>query len=566
MSTTFKNIVNRFNTTIKAASSINNTDDPVTFNITDATGIPAVPFYFTVEQLTDSSVFERMLATAVDGDEIVATRAQDGSSKQTFAAGDLVQIRVMAAHIDDMTTVINALEDGTALLAGRSGGQTLIGGTASGNDLILQSSSDATKGKIYFGIAQTSYFDETTENLFIWTLNGLSLTSEMTGFTISGGGINSKFLSVVDDSYINQDLQTGASPSFGGLALGVGNLTMTGSIAATANRATKLWATAVEVTSAAGLTIGGTAISSIYAAVDQTMYIGSTQVAINRASATLNLAGIGTLGCGAITATSYDGVLAANLLDKTAAEVVSGFWTFPTGIRIETEDYNYLDMYSYKAGSPTNVIDMYSARGTKGTPTTVAINDDMINIRSKGYDGDSYSECARMMVEVDDEVSDGIVPGRWLFYTTDTSGNVVEALRLDSSQNATFAGTLACGAITSTGNLTISRTSADNILTIDNTGNTNYSTVFFKRESSVGTGKGGAYIRVQSNTATSATSLELGAGSNINADTAYNALVLNSDKSVDLAGTARVAGDPATDGYFVIKLSGVSYKVPCLAV
>lgn len=35
---------------------------------------------------------------------------------------------------------------------------------------------------------------------------------------------------------------------------------------------------------------------------------------------------------------------------------------------------------------------------------------------------------------------------------------------------------------------------------------------------------------------------------------------------IDLAGTARVAGDPTTDGYFVIKLSGVSYKVPCLAV
>ena len=37
--------------------------------------------------------------------------------------------------------------------------------------------------------------------------------------------------------------------------------------------------------------------------VDQTMYIGTTAVAINRASATLNLAGIGTLGCGAITST-----------------------------------------------------------------------------------------------------------------------------------------------------------------------------------------------------------------------------------------------------------------------
>jgi hypothetical protein len=38
-----------------------------------------------------------------------------------------------------------------ALLAGRSGGQTLIGGTASGNDLTLQSTSNATRGSIYFG-------------------------------------------------------------------------------------------------------------------------------------------------------------------------------------------------------------------------------------------------------------------------------------------------------------------------------------------------------------------------------------------------------------------------------
>jgi len=344
MATTFKNIVNRFNTTIKAASSINNTDDPVTFNITDATGIPAVPFYFTVEQLTDSSVFERMLATAVDGDEIVATRAQDGSSKQTFAAGDLVQIRVMAAHIDDMTTVINALEDGTALLAGRSGGQTLIGGTASGNDLILQSSSDATKGKIYFGIAQTSYFDETTENLFILTLNGLSLTSEMTGFTISGGGINSKFLSVVDDSYINQDLQTGASPSFADLTLS--GLTASELTATDANKklqslAVDTYPSLTEISYVKGLTsaiqtqlngkasslgaddnyvtdaektiIGNTSGSNTgdqdlsgKANVDQSMYIGTTEVAINRGTGTLNLAGIGTLACGTITVTGGD--------------------------------------------------------------------------------------------------------------------------------------------------------------------------------------------------------------------------------------------------------------------
>ena len=53
-------------------------------------------------------------------------------------------------------------------------------------------------------------------------------------------------------------------------------------------------------------------------------------------------------------------------------------------------------------------------------------------------------------------------------------------------------------------------------------------------------------------------------------------LFLGTDNSVDFAimtggvidfvATSRVAGDPATDGYFVIKISGVDYKVPCLAV
>jgi len=52
-----------------------------------------------------------------------------------------------------------------ALLAGRSGGQTLIGGTASGNDLILSSTSHATKGQIFFSAAQVSHFDEANERL-----------------------------------------------------------------------------------------------------------------------------------------------------------------------------------------------------------------------------------------------------------------------------------------------------------------------------------------------------------------------------------------------------------------
>jgi len=111
MSTPFKKVKNRVVTTIKVGSSINNTDDPVTFNITDAAAFPVAPFYITVEVINDDTTYERMLCTDLTGDQITATRAQDGSSKQTFSAGDLVMVRVIAAHFDDMTDAVNDLED-----------------------------------------------------------------------------------------------------------------------------------------------------------------------------------------------------------------------------------------------------------------------------------------------------------------------------------------------------------------------------------------------------------------------------------------------------------------------
>jgi hypothetical protein len=55
------------------------------------------------------------------------------------------------------------------LLAGRSGGQTLIGGTASGNSLTLRSTSNATRGKVIFGNAGTTAYDEVNERFGIGT-------------------------------------------------------------------------------------------------------------------------------------------------------------------------------------------------------------------------------------------------------------------------------------------------------------------------------------------------------------------------------------------------------------
>ena len=82
----------------------------------------------------------------------------------------------------------------------------------------------------------------------------------------------------------------GFTISGGDLALTANNITMTGSLAATGARVTKGWFTDIESTN--DITIGGTALAAIYAAIAQTFYIGTTQVAINRASAALTLAGI----------------------------------------------------------------------------------------------------------------------------------------------------------------------------------------------------------------------------------------------------------------------------------
>jgi hypothetical protein len=47
-----------------------------------------------------------------------------------------------------------------ALLAGRSGGQTITGGTAASNPLKFKTTSNATKGKLIFGNAETSVYDD----------------------------------------------------------------------------------------------------------------------------------------------------------------------------------------------------------------------------------------------------------------------------------------------------------------------------------------------------------------------------------------------------------------------
>lgn len=53
------------------------------------------------------------------------------------------------------------------LSTGKAGGQLVYGGTVTSENLTLTSTAHATKGLIYFGSAQTSYFTESTGDLLL---------------------------------------------------------------------------------------------------------------------------------------------------------------------------------------------------------------------------------------------------------------------------------------------------------------------------------------------------------------------------------------------------------------
>lgn len=80
-------------------------------------------------------------------------------------------------------------------------------------------------------------------------------------------------------------------------------------------------------------------------------------------------------------------------------------------------------------------------RGTEASPLIVTNDDDIYNFVFAGWDGTDYAHAAIIAVEVDGTPGTDDMPGRIVFMTSaDGSQTPTEALRLDSNQDATFAG------------------------------------------------------------------------------------------------------------------------------
>jgi len=99
-----------------------------------------------------------------------------------------------------------------------------------------------------------------------------------------------------------------------------------------------------------------------------------------------------------------------------------------------------------------NTNDSYAEqfRGRKDRAgSIVQDNDAILTLLAQGYDGSDYRDVAKIGYEIDGTPGSQDMPGRLIFSTTsDGANSSTEALRLDSSQNATFAGTLAANGFT----------------------------------------------------------------------------------------------------------------------
>lgn len=96
----------------------------------------------------------------------------------------------------------------------------------------------------------------------------------------------------------------------------------------------------------------------------------------------------------------------------------------------------FFEKYSADAGADEIVF--RKARGSVATPGAVVVNDDLGGWFAEGHDATSFVIAARIQPEVDGTVSTGIVPGRIVFQTANTSGTLAEAMRINEAGKTGF--------------------------------------------------------------------------------------------------------------------------------
>lgn len=120
----------------------------------------------------------------------------------------------------------------------------------------------------------------------------------------------------------------------------------------------------------------------------------------------------------------------------TAAIAASAPSTYPFYLTSDQPTLNGsafgIEIYSSAAAGR-----FYFARalGSLASPTTVTSGNRLATMDYAGYDGSAFITTAQIQINADAAVSSGIVPGRMLLLTADTTGALVEAMRITSAQH-----------------------------------------------------------------------------------------------------------------------------------
>ncbi len=113
---------------------------------------------------------------------------------------------------------------------------------------------------------------------------------------------------------------------------------------------------------------------------------------------------------------------------------------------------------SFKTAAIESSLRIGRARGTQAVPLAVASGDTLGGVYCQGYDGALWKTGAYIGGEVDGTVSTGIVPGRLVFYTTNTAGTLTERIRIDNSGGVGIGNAAPLSKLGITGNLSVGAT------------------------------------------------------------------------------------------------------------
>jgi hypothetical protein len=170
------------------------------------------------EDITSGTVADARIAESLSGKTLVTPVIASFVNAQHNHA-DAAGGGTVSGAGGDAATLDGLDSTAFAILAGQAGGQTLIGGTASGNNLTLRSTSHATKGKIFFGLAGTTVYDEANERIGLGTatpaavFDGLSTSASTILFRLKAAASQSADLVDIRNSANVQQVRVASDGS-----------------------------------------------------------------------------------------------------------------------------------------------------------------------------------------------------------------------------------------------------------------------------------------------------------------------------------------------------------------